>query len=136
MLWTVETDRVLESQMQKVTAGKNSWSFKVPKFYANVYVSAFLMKDPHLESAQSFLPDRAYGAQSIRMRPEKFTQALKITVPKEVRSNSRLDVKIEIPKSNKPSIATVAVVDEGILSLTKFKTRIFQITIFRSENRF
>ena len=54
------------------------------------------------------------------MQPEQFTQALKVIVPKEIRS---IQIRcIEIPKSETPSIATVAVVDEGILSLTRFKS--------------
>ena len=120
VLWTVETDKVIEHHWAKVSAGDNSWSFRLPKFYANVYVSAFLMKDPHLESAQS-LPDRV-TAPSLFVCNLNSLQALKVIVPKEIRSNSKLDVKIEIPKSETPSIATVAVVDEGILSLTRFKS--------------
>src|SRR6185369_8666815 len=41
---------------------------------------------------------------------------------KEVRSSSPLSVTLDIGKTDGPAFATVAVVDEGILSLTDFAT--------------
>ena len=45
-----------------VNAGENKWTFKVKDFVPNVYVSALIIKDPHLDSQQAFLPGRAIGA--------------------------------------------------------------------------
>jgi uncharacterized repeat protein (TIGR01451 family) len=120
VLWTVETDHVITSEWKDVTAGDAAWSFKLAQFAPNVYVSAFVIKDPHLESKDAFMPDRAFGVASVRVAPTELTQKIAITAPKEVRSSSPLSVTIDVGKTDGPAFATVAVVDEGILSLTSF----------------
>ncbi|HEX8108501.1 MAG TPA: alpha-2-macroglobulin family protein, partial [Kofleriaceae bacterium] len=120
VLWTVETDRLVTSAWKDVAAGDASWSFTLDRFAPNVYVSAFVIKDPHLESKDAFLPDRAFGVGGAHVVPVEATQPLQITAPKEVRSSSRLTVALDAGKIDGPAFATVAVVDEGILSLTGF----------------
>jgi alpha-2-macroglobulin len=122
VLLTAETDQVIASEWKAVEPGEVTWAF-TPKSYApNVYVSAFLVKDPHLESAEAFMPDRAFGVASVPLEPTEYTQTVKLSVPTEVRSNSTLTVNLELGPQEGPTFATVAVVDEGILSLTRFKT--------------
>ncbi len=120
VLWTVETDRLVTSAWKDVAAGDASWSFKLDTFAPNVYVSAFVIKDPHAESKDAFLPDRAFGIGGAHVVPVEATQPLQITAPKEVRSGSRLTIALDAGKLDGPAFATVAVVDEGILSLTGF----------------
>jgi alpha-2-macroglobulin len=122
VLWTVETDRVLRAEWKDVTAGDATWSFKLDKFAPNVYVSAFVVKDPHLESKDAFMPDRAFGIGSVRVAATELTHAVQLTAPKEVRSSSPLTVTLDVGKPEGPTFATIAVVDEGILSLTGFST--------------
>ncbi|MCI0668976.1 MAG: hypothetical protein L0Y64_00795, partial [Myxococcaceae bacterium] len=120
VLLTAETDRVLTAEWREVEAGEQTWSFELSELAPNVYVSAFLVKDPHLESKEAFLPDRAFGVASVPVEPTAFTQALKLEVPKEVRSNDTLTVQLDVGKLEGPTFATVAAVDEGILQLTRF----------------
>ncbi|HEY3807703.1 MAG TPA: MG2 domain-containing protein [Kofleriaceae bacterium] len=122
VLWTVETDHVVTYAWKDVAAGDASWSFTLDAFTPNVYVSAFLVKDPHLESKLAFLPDRAYGITSVRVLPTALTQAVTIIAPKEVRSSSPLTITLDVGATSGPTFATIAVVDEGILSLTRFKS--------------
>ncbi len=122
VLWTVETDHVVTAEWKDVTSAEASWTFKLGEFAPNVYVSAFLVKDPHLESRDAFMPDRAYGVQSTRVSPIDFTQTVKLEAPKEMRSSSPLSVKLDLGATSGPTFAVVAVVDEGILSLTNFPT--------------
>ncbi|MFL5350621.1 MAG: alpha-2-macroglobulin family protein [Hyalangium sp.] len=122
VLLTAETDRVVASEWKAVEPGEVSWTFTPKSFAPNVYVSAFLVKDPHLESAQAFMPDRAFGVGNVTLEPTDFTQTVKVEVPKEVRSNSTLTVNLELGTQEPNTFATVAVVDEGILSLTRFKS--------------
>lgn len=122
-LFTVETDRVLVSEWKKIKeAGSFEWSFSVKEFYPNVYVSAFFVKDPHLESKESFLPERSYGVVSLPMRPEDFIAALKIDAPEEVRPGSKLTVDLVLESQDKESYVTLAAVDEGILQLTGYQS--------------
>ncbi|MBZ4417214.1 alpha-2-macroglobulin [Myxococcus sp. RHSTA-1-4] len=122
MLLTAETDRVLAAEWKAVEPGEVTWSFTPSGFAPNVYVSAFLVKDPHLESAEAFMPDRAFGVASVPLEPVDYTQAVTMNVPKEVRSNDTLTVDLELGALEGPTFATVAVVDEGILSLTRFQS--------------
>ncbi len=122
VLWTVETDRLITSEWKDVAGGEATWSFKLDKFAPNVYVSAFVVKDPHLESKDAFMPDRAFGISSARVTPVEFTQTVKIDAPKDVRSSSPLSITLDLGPTPGPTVAMVSVVDEGILSLTNFKT--------------
>ncbi|WP_426750619.1 MG2 domain-containing protein [Myxococcus sp. Y35] len=122
MLFTAETDRVLASDWVAVEPGEVTWTFTPSAFAPNVYVSTFLVKDPHLESAEAFMPDRAFGVGSVTLEPVEYTQQVTMNVPKEVRSNDTLTVDLELGPQEGPTFATVAVVDEGILSLTRFQS--------------
>ncbi len=129
MLLSLETDRVQHHEWRDVKAGDVSWSLPLDiddgnggTFAPNVYVTALLIKDPKLESAQAFLPDRAFGTTSITLRPSAWTQPIAITAPAEARPWSPLKVSLDLGALSEPTYATVAVVDEGILSLTRFKT--------------
>ncbi|QSQ18707.1 DUF11 domain-containing protein [Pyxidicoccus parkwayensis] len=122
VLFTAETDRVLATEWKAVEPGEVTWSFKPTAFAPNVYVSAFLVKDPHLESREAFMPDRAFGVASVPLEPVDFTQNVTMNVPKEVRSNDTLNVELDLGAVEGPTFATVAVVDEGILSLTRFQS--------------
>src|SRR5262249_47909084 len=85
ILFTVETDRVVAAEWQEVTGGEVAWTWKPSEFAPNVYISAFLVKDPHAESKEAYLPDRAFGVAAARVAPTEFTQDPKLDVPKEVR---------------------------------------------------
>ena len=120
LLWTVETDRVVRSEWVPVKAGEVVWTFPVSEFSPDLYVTALLLKDPHLESAEAYLPDRAYGVAGVRVNPSQHVRAVKIQAPAEVRPWSKLEVGIDLGPLDAPATATVAVVDEGILQLTRF----------------
>jgi len=121
-LMTVETDEVLQSAWIDVEPGEVKWSFEVESFAPNIYVSAMLLKDPHTESATSYLPERAFGALSIPMKREKFTQKVEMHTPKSVRPGRSLEVKLDLGKDAAGGYVTVAAVDQGILSLTDYKS--------------
>jgi hypothetical protein len=121
-LITLETDRLLESTWREVRAGENVARFEVEDLVPNVYASVFLIKDPHLESRDAYIPDRAYGVQSILVEPTELVLDIALDVPDEVRSNSPLVVALDLGPRPGPTYVTVAAVDEGILSLTRFQT--------------
>lgn len=124
VLLTVETDELLSSEWRDVEPGQVIWQPRVEEFVPNVYLTAFLVKDPHLDSVEAYLPDRAFGVQSVRLEPVEFTHRLAVEAPEEVRSRSRLTVELDLGEraGEGPTFATVAAVDEGVLSLTQFKS--------------
>lgn len=121
-LIALETDHVVSYEWMAVEAKPTTWTSKLPKFAPNVYASVFVVKDPHLESRKAFLPNRAFGVRSIKVRPEAFVQPLSMKTPEEVRSNSPLKVELDFGTLEAPMFVSVAAVDEGILQLTKFKS--------------
>jgi uncharacterized protein YfaS (alpha-2-macroglobulin family) len=123
LLFTVETNQVLTTKWIDVKEpGPVRWTFSSKTFVPNLYVSALLVKDPHLLSEASYVPDRAFGVASVRLQPAAYTMPLEIEVEHEVRSNSRLKVDVEVGSQRSPTYVTVAAVDEGILQLTRFQT--------------
>jgi alpha-2-macroglobulin len=122
VLLTAETHEVLAAEWRDVDAGTNQWAFTVERFVPNVYVSALLVKDPHLESRQDFLPERAFGVRSFQVEPAEYSRPVRLEVPTTVRSRSSLRAEIDLGRLDEPTFATVAVVDEGVLSLTRFSS--------------
>ena len=122
MLVTTETHEVLTYEWIDVKAGKHPWKFTLAEFTPNVYVSALLVKNPHLDSKELFAPDRAFGVKSFRVEPSDKLHDVKLVAPTEVQPNSTLEVQVDIGPQPGPTYATVAAVDEGILSLTRFAT--------------
>lgn len=119
ILFTVETDEVLDAVWMDASPGPNEWRFRLDRFTPNVYVSALLVKDPHLESAEAFLPDRAFGVRSAKVEPSAYARTLTVDAPDEVRPYGPLTVEVALSGPG-PAFATIAAVDEGILSLTRF----------------
>jgi alpha-2-macroglobulin len=120
-LLTMETDQVIQSSWIDVPkAGPVSWSFTPKRFVPNVYVSALLLKDPHLDSPDAFLPARAFATASVEIRPTKFVRDVTLEVPEEITPNSTLTVQVDGGTDGGASFVTVAAVDVGILSLTGF----------------
>lgn len=119
-LITLETDHVVRSEWRDVKAGPMSWDFTLSDFDETAYVSVVVLKDPHLDSAQAFLPDRAFGVGRSRVVPEAWTATLTLDAPDEVRAHGPLTIDLDFGPVEGPTFATVAAVDEGILSLTDF----------------
>ncbi|MEZ4317427.1 MAG: MG2 domain-containing protein [Myxococcota bacterium] len=122
VLMTLETHELLTHEWIDVKAGQAEWAFAVESFVPNVYVSAFLVKDPHLDSPEGYSPERAFGVASVRVRPDDYRFDVKVDVPEEVRSNSVLTVGLDVGKHEGETWVTVAAVDEGILQLTRFES--------------
>ncbi len=120
MLFTVETHEVVLYEWHEVAAGEVEWTFSLEEFAPNVYVSAMLVKDPHLESPEAYLPDRAYGIANLAITPSEFVHDMKLIVPPEVRPRQPMRVDIDLGPQDEESWVAVAAVDEGVLSLTDF----------------
>ncbi|MDF1561810.1 MAG: MG2 domain-containing protein [Deltaproteobacteria bacterium] len=122
LLFTAETDELVHQEWREVKAGPQSFELDLEKFSPNVYVSALLFLDPQVRGSDAPSTRRAYGVQSFTVRPTEFTHELSLMAPKEVRSNSKLEVQLDLGPLEAPAHVTVAAVDEGILSLTKFQS--------------
>ncbi|MEE2836288.1 MAG: MG2 domain-containing protein [Myxococcota bacterium] len=121
-LVSIETDVFRRSSWHAVTPGPQSIPLTVTAYQPNVYVSVLILKDPHLESQQAFVPGRAFGLTSVAIDPVERRQEIAVTLPDEIRPNSDLLIKLDLGPGEPGRRVTIAAIDEGILSLTGYKT--------------
>ncbi len=121
-LVSIENSRAVLSREWVKTSGEEdaTYSFKVtPEMAPNFYLHVSLIQ-PH-ERADNDLPIRLYGVQPILVNDKASHLTPEITMPDIVRPEEEFTVKIK-EKNGKPMTYTLAVVDEGLLDLTNFKT--------------
>ncbi len=115
-----QNGKVFESRWVEAKAGRNMAEFKVaPQMVPNVYAVASLMIPQG--QAGGDRPLRYYGITSVTVEDPATRLPLRIKAPKEVRPDQNF--AIEVHNSGKEAASfTVAVVDEGLLDLTGFRT--------------
>ncbi|MGI9531263.1 alpha-2-macroglobulin family protein [Lutimonas sp.] len=118
---TIEKGNKIIDQMW-VKADNNSTIISLDATVAmtpNVYVSATLIQ-PHVQDKNS-LPIRMYGIIPIYVYDENTILEPLIQAPKEVQPENNYRISVKEKNGHKMSYS-LAVVDEGLLSLTRFKT--------------
>lgn len=96
------------------------YQFKVtPEMAPNVYLHITLLQ-PHAQTVND-LPIRMYGVMPIFVTNKQTVLEPQIKMPSVLRPESAFNVTIS-EKSGKPMTYTLAIVDDGLLDLTNFKT--------------
>ena len=123
VLFTLEKgDRVLESRWLTPPASGNEMEITVAlkkEMLPNVYASVSVIQ-PHAQTRND-RPIRMYGVVPILVEDPSTRQELVIGVKDVLRPEKPFRVDIQTT-DGRPAQLTVAVVDEGLLSLTRFKT--------------
>lgn len=100
--------------------GDVAYSFKVtPEMAPNFYIHITLVQ-PH-ERADNDLPIRLYGVRPVIVNDKDSHLEPVITMPDVLRPEEEFKIKVK-EKNGKPMTYTLAIVDEGLLDLTSFKT--------------
>ncbi len=86
-----------------------------PNFYLNISLI-----QPHQNTVND-LPIRLYGLKNIEVKNPKRELHPSLSTPTEITPNSQYSIAVQ-EKNGKPMTYTLAVVDEGLLDLTQFKT--------------
>ncbi len=121
-LVSLENSRKVISRAWVKTSGEGdaTYSFKVtPDMAPDFYIHVTLVQ-PHEESGND-LPIRLYGVRPILVDNKDSHLEPVISMPDVLRPEEEFTIKIK-EKNGKPMTYTVAVVDEGLLDLTAFKT--------------
>ncbi len=120
-LITVEKgNKVLEAHWIESKVGVSNFSFKVSKEMApNVYITVSLLQ-PHAQTAND-LPMRMYGVVPIGVVDPTTRIEPTIAVAESLKPDQDFTVKVG-EKGAGPMTYTIAVVDEGLLGLTRFQT--------------
>ncbi|MDR3000590.1 MAG: hypothetical protein LBU89_04925 [Fibromonadaceae bacterium] len=112
--------KILETRFVQTKAGRNEISFIASKnMLPNVYavVSLFLP----LRSVEGEKPMRYYGILPIKVEDEQTKLSLTLNAPKDVKPGEEFTIEV-VNNSKENASFTLAVVDEGLLDLTNFKT--------------
>lgn len=121
-LISIEDGSSVISREWVTTSGKEDTkhTFKVTEEMApNFYIFASLLQ-PHAQTDND-LPIRMYGVLNINVENKETILSPVITMPDELRPEKEFTVSVS-EKNKKEMTYTLAIVDEGLLDLTSFKT--------------
>ncbi|MET3047192.1 alpha-2-macroglobulin family protein [Flavobacterium covae] len=112
--------RVIKTFWEKTSDGETQVDLDItPDMAPNVYINITMLR-PHA-STKNDAPIRMYGLVPISVIDKETILKPKIEMPDVVRPEKTVDVKVS-EENGKPMTYTIAVVDEGLLDLTRFKT--------------
>lgn len=101
-------------------SGDTKYSFKItPEMAPNVYLHISLLQ-PHAQTVND-LPIRMYGVVPVFVTNSQTVLQPQIQMPEVLRPETNFNVTV-CEKSGKPMTYTLAIVDDGLLDLTNFKT--------------
>ncbi|MDR1331203.1 MAG: alpha-2-macroglobulin, partial [Tannerella sp.] len=111
---------VLHREWVVLTAGSDArYVFKVTESMSpNIYIHISLLQ-PHAATAD--LPIRMYGVMPVFVSNRESVLAPVVTMSDVLRPETEFEVKVK-EKNGKPMSYTLAIVDEGLLDLTNFRT--------------
>ncbi len=112
--------RVVKADWIETGEPETSHTFVITKDMApNVFINLSLVQ-PHAQSVND-LPIRLYGVMPIQVEDPGTRLRPVINMPDELRPNSTVSIKISEENRTECSY-TLAIVDEGLLGLTRFRT--------------
>ena len=112
---------VLQRKWIEVSGKKDTkYQFKVtPEMAPNVYLHVTLLQ-PHAQTVND-LPIRMYGVMPVFVTDKGTVLEPQIRMPEVLRPETEFSVTVS-EKQGKPMTYTLAIVDDGLLDLTNFKT--------------
>ncbi len=120
-LITVENgSRVIDSYWLNTQKGDNKFSFDIkPEMTPNVFVSVTLLQ-PHSQTIND-LPIRMYGVVPVSVEDPKTHLQPVLSMPDVLEPGTEVAITVS-EQSKRKMTYTIAMVDEGLLDLTRFKT--------------
>lgn len=123
--------KVLETKWVKTEKGTTSVEIPINKnMTPNVFVNISLLQ-PH-QVSENDLPIRLYGVIPILVANINTKLTPEISMPNELQPEKEFVVKVS-EKNNKAMTYTLAIVEEGLLDLTRFKTPNAYTTFYARE---
>ena len=119
-LLTVEKNgKLLQKEWKKLNGTQTIFEVPIKKEYIpNAYVSISVYQP---QENNNDLPIRMYGTKALKVNKKDAKLGYILTTPQEIRPKEEFKVQVET-KDNQQSQFTIAVVDEGLLDITNFKT--------------
>ncbi|QWX83417.1 hypothetical protein H0I23_13275 [Cellulophaga sp. HaHaR_3_176] len=131
-LVTVENgSEVLESLWVETTKGETKFELPITKLYTpNIYINIASLQ-PHASTLNDS-PIRMYGVVGVNVENPNTRLEPQISMPDVLRPEESITVKVD-EKNNKAMTYTIAIIDEGLLDLTRFKTPDAWSTFYAKE---
>lgn len=131
-LVTVENgSEVLTSLWVETTKGETKFQIPITELYTpNIYINIALLQ-PHASTLNDS-PIRMYGVVGVGVENPNTKLAPQISMPDVLRPEESITVKVS-EKNRKAMTYTIAIVDEGLLDLTRFKTPDAWSTFYAKE---
>lgn len=112
--------QLLRDEWVECSAGQTRYAFTVTEEMApNCYVAITLLQ-PH-QQTENDLPIRMYGIAPIRIEDPETRLLPEVSLPEVIRPEETFALTVA-ESNDRPMTYTVAIVDEGLLDLTRFKT--------------
>ncbi len=112
--------RVVQTFWVDASKGDNKFSFSATTEMAPTVYAHVSLIQPHAQTKND-LPIRLYGVIPISVEDPGTRLSPKIKMPDELKPESAVTVEVSEEKG-RPMAYTIAVVDDGLLDLTRFKT--------------
>ena len=120
-LITLENSKgIIQFKWLNTIGGINTYRFKAtPDMAPNTYINITLLQS--YEQTVNDKPIRLYGLKSISVENPETRLYPIIKAPEQLKSDNTYEITIT-EKNNREMYYTLAIVDEGLLALTKYKT--------------
>jgi alpha-2-macroglobulin len=112
--------KVVESKWINTRSGMTQYTFKASSEMAPTVYAFVTLVQPH-NNTKNDLPIRMYGVSPINVEDPKTKLEPIVTAPSEMKPEQKVSIEVR-EKSGKAMAYTVALVDEGLLDLTRFNT--------------
>ena len=127
LLLTVENSKLITRKIQRVTESEIDFELPVENnMLPNVWVSAWLIRPVQDEDSKGWASHRAIGLTRLNVDISDFDLNAAIDAPAKIEPASKLPVKIKLngrsEAINKNADVAIALVDDGVLGLTHYKT--------------
>lgn len=113
-------DKMISQEWIELSGKEEKYDFKItPEMNPNIYVAVTLIQP--MKDRKSDRPIRLYGIIPISIENPETELNPQIAAPDQVKPKEDFEVVVK-EKSGKPMTFSLAVVDEGLLGLTKYRT--------------
>ncbi len=112
--------KVIDSYWKEADSGENKLSFRITKDMLPTVYAHVSMFQPHSQTKND-LPIRLYGVIPIKVEDKSTELKPTIKMPDVLEPNQTVDITVA-ESTGKGMAYTIAMVDDGLLDLTRFKT--------------
>ena len=132
VLVTLENgSKVVDSFWAEAEKGDNTFSFRATEGMAPTIYAHVALMQPHGQ-IENDLPIRMYGVVPLMIENPKTILKPKLKMPDELAPEQTFTVEVS-EENSKPMAYTIAMVDDGLLDLTNFKTPNPHATFYARE---